>query len=212
MPKKFRKPGTGYVYEYAGAKKPVTQKKIVLHYKEGNNLQSKTITTYWTHHGPVMAKRNGKWISVKAVNRSLNGLIQSWQRTKAKSFADYKKVMDLKANTSNNTVYADAEGNIAYWHGNFIPVRDRNYDWSKPVDGTIKATEWKGLHTVDQSVHVYNPANGWLQNCNSTPFTVAGANSPKKEAYPTYMAPDGENFRGINAVRVLGQTKQLYTG
>jgi acyl-homoserine lactone acylase PvdQ len=50
-----------------------------------------------------------------------------------------------------------------------------------------------------------NPPNGWLQNCNSTPFTVAGFNSPKKENYPSYMAPDGENFRGINAVRVLSE-------
>ena len=115
--------------------------------------------------------------------------------------------MDLLANTSNNTVYADAEGNIAYWHGNFIPIRDTKYDWSRPVDGSTAATEWKGLHTVDESVHVYNPANGWLQNCNSTPFTVAGSNSPKKENYPAYMAPDAENFRGINAVRVLAKGK-----
>ena len=135
-------------------------------------------------------------------------MIQSWQRTKTKSFAEYKKVMGLLANTSNNTVYADAEGNIAYWHGNFIPKRDTKYDWSRPVDGTTPATEWKGLHTVDESVHVYNPANGWLQNCNSTPFTVAGSNSPKRENYPAYMAPDGENFRGINAVRVLAKEKE----
>ena len=86
--------------------------------------------------------------------------------------------------------------------GNFIPVRDTQYNWAAPVDGTTKATEWKGLHTVDQSVHLYNPVNGWIQNCNSTPFTAAGTNSPKKETYPTYMAPDGENFRGLNAVRV----------
>jgi hypothetical protein len=44
----------------------------------------------YTHHGPVMAKRNGQWISVKANNRSMTGLIQSWQRTKANSFAEYK--------------------------------------------------------------------------------------------------------------------------
>jgi acyl-homoserine lactone acylase PvdQ len=111
--------------------------------------------------------------------------------------------MELKANTSNNTVYADAEGNIAYWHGNFIPIRDKKIDWSKPVDGTTAATEWKGLHPVNESVHIYNPPNGWIQNCNSTPFTAAGLNSPKKDNYPFYMAPDGENFRAINAVRVL---------
>jgi acyl-homoserine-lactone acylase len=105
-------------------------------------------------------------------------------------------------------VYADAEGNIAYWHGNRIPIRDPKLDWSKPVDGSISTTEWKGYHKVDETVHLYNPANGWLQNCNSTPFTVAGNNSPRKNDYPSYMAPDGENFRGINAVRVLNEEKR----
>ena len=160
--------------------KPVIEKKILLHYLSGTSVQSKTITAFFTHHGPVMAKRNGQWISVKSNNRSMTGLIQSWQRTKAKSFAEYKKVMDLLANTSNNTVYADAEGNIAYWHGNFIPVRDTKYNWAKPVDGSIPATEWKGLHTVNESVHIYNPPNGWIQNCNSTPFTAAGIIQPEK--------------------------------
>jgi acyl-homoserine lactone acylase PvdQ len=207
---KITRRGKGFAYEYEGLKKLVTQKKIALRYKTEAGTQTKTITTYATHHGPVMAKRGNKWITVKAVNRSLNGLIQSWQRTKATGFADYKKVMALKANTSNNTVYADAEGNIAYWHGNFIPVRDKKLDWSKPVDGTTKATEWNGLHAVNETVHLYNPPNGWIQNCNSTPYTAAGPYSPKPENYPTYMAPDGENFRGVNAVRVL-RDKKLYT-
>jgi len=202
---KITRQGSGWTYEYDHAQKPVVQKKITLAYKIGDAVQSKTINALFTHHGPVMAKRNGQWMTVKSNNRSLNGLMQSWLRTKTTSFASFKKVMDMLANTSNNTVYADAEGNIAYWHGNYIPVRDKQYDWSKPVDGTTPATEWKGLHKVDESVHLYNPVNGWLQNCNSTPYTVAGVNSPKKENYPKYMAPDGENFRGINAVRVLGR-------
>ena len=205
---KIAKKNNSWWYEYDHVQKPVIQKKIVLHYLDNNNQSSATINALFTHHGPVMTKRHDQWLSVKANNRSLNGLIQSWQRTKAKNFAEYKKVMGLLANTSNNTVYADAEGNIAYWHGNFIPARDKKYDWSRPVDGSTSATEWKGLHTVEESVHLYNPSNGWLQNCNSTPFTVAGINSPKKENYPAYMAPDGENFRGINAVRVLPATKE----
>ncbi len=116
--------------------------------------------------------------------------------------------MDLTANASNNTVYADAKGNIAYWHGNFIPKRNPAYNWSDVVDGTTSATSWKGLHPVSESVHIYNPINGWLQNCNSTPFTVAGVNSPKKANYPPYMAPDGENFRGVAALRLLNQPKK----
>ncbi|MFZ1800858.1 MAG: penicillin acylase family protein, partial [Chitinophagaceae bacterium] len=194
-------------YLYNNAEKKMLQKKIVINYKDGNSVSSKTINTFYTGHGPVMAKRNGNWISVKSNNRDIKGLMQSWQRTKAKNFEEYKEVMDMLANTSNNTVYADAEGNIAYWHGNFIPIRDAKYDWSKPVDGTTSATEWKGLHTVNESVHIYNPPNGWIENCNSTPYTVAGKYSPLKKDYPAYMAPDGQNFRGINALRILGNEK-----
>ncbi|HEY4148375.1 MAG TPA: penicillin acylase family protein [Chitinophagaceae bacterium] len=202
---KITKQGNGWSYLYNKEQKPVTQKKIWLFYRDGGSLRSKEFTGLYTHHGPVMAIRNGQWLTLKSFNRSMTSLIQSWQRTKATSFADFKKTLELRANTSNNTMYADAEGNIAYWHGNFVPVRDPKYDWSKPVDGTTDSTEWKGLHTTDETIHLINPPNGWLQNCNSTPFSVAGSNSPKKEDYPTYMAPDGENFRAINAVRVLSR-------
>lgn len=200
---KVVKKGNTFFYEYEQKLKPVTEKQITIKYLDGTALKSKTFTTYYTHHGPIMAKREGKWVSLRSFNRSLTSLIQSWQRTKAKGFEDYKKVMDLKANTSNSTVFADYKGNIAYWHGNYVPVRDKSMNWSKVMDGSVAATEWKGLHSVDETVHLYNPANGWLQNCNSTPYTAAGENSPKKSDYPAYMAPDGENFRGVNAVRVL---------
>ena len=194
-------------YEYDKKLLPVIEKKITIKYLENGKLIPKTFKTYFTNHGPIMAKRDGKWISLKSNNRSMKSLEQSWVRTKAKGFKDYKKAMDLKANTSNNTVYADKEGNIAYWHGNFIPVRDKKLNWSKLMDGTTSATQWKGLHSVSETVHSYNPINGWLQNCNSTPYSVAGGNSPKRENYLPYMAPDGESFRGLNAVRLLSKGK-----
>ena len=200
---KISKKENGWVYEYDGKEKPVIQKRISIKAKKGTGTETTNINAFFTHHGPIMAKRNGQWISVKADNRIMNGLVQCWQRTKAKSFEDFKKTLDLLGNISNNTVYADAEGNIAYWHGNRIPARDTKYDWTKAVDGSTSATEWKGYHKINETVLSINPPNGWLQNCNSTPFTVAGTNSPKKKNYPVYMAPDGENFRGINAVRVL---------
>jgi len=196
-----------WVYEFEHEQRPVAQKDITIKYLQNNTLQTKTIRALFTLHGPVMAKHNGQWLSVRSYNRSMVGLMQSWLRTKTTSFAAFKKVLDLRGNTSNNTVYADAEGNIAYWHGNFVPVRDTKYNYNKPVDGSVAATNWKGIHSIDEIIHVYNPKNGWLQNCNSTPFTVAGAESPKKEDYPAYMAPDGENYRGINAVRLLSSQK-----
>jgi len=206
---KIVKKDNGIFYEYEKKLKPVTQKLITLRYKKDDAIQTKIITTYYTHHGPIMANRNGQWISVRGYNRALKSLIQSFQRTKAKGLEDYKKNMALHANTSNNTVFADNKGNIAYWHGDYVPRRDKKLNWSKPVDGTTAATEWKGLHTLDEIVHVYNPKTGWIQNCNSTPYTVSGSSSPKKENYPNYMAPDGENFRGVNAARVLSNENKF---
>jgi acyl-homoserine lactone acylase PvdQ len=190
-------------YEYDKKLRPVIKKDITIKYFYNSTLLAKTITTYYTHHGPVMANRNGNWISVRANNRSIKGIIQSWERTKAKNFNEFKKSMELLANTSNNTVYADDKGNISYWHGNFMPKRDPKFDWSKPVDGSTSATEWKGLHTLNELIQVHNPVTSFIQNCNSTPFTVSGSSSPKKENFPVYMAPAGENFRGINASKIL---------
>ncbi|MBY0534775.1 MAG: penicillin acylase family protein [Chitinophagaceae bacterium] len=192
-------------YEYDGKSRPLTKKEIKISYTENGTLRSKTFSTLFTHHGPIMAKKNDQYYSLRADNRIYNGVLQCWLRTKADGLESFKKTLDLRGNISNNTVYADKNGNIAYWHGNRIPKRDPKYDWTKPVDGSTSATEWQGLHTIDETVHSINPSNGWLQNCNATPFTVAGNNSPKKSDYPVYMAPDPENFRGINAVRVLSE-------
>lgn len=190
-------------YRHEGKLKPVGERKILIRYRDSSVMRQREFTAFSTHHGPVMSGKGNKWISVRHYNRALNSLEQSWLRTRSAGFTDFQKVMDMRGNTSNNTVYADREGNIAYWHGNYMPRRDTRYDWSKPVDGSVESTEYKGLHEVKETVHVINPSTGWIQNCNSTPFTVSGSSSPSKKDYPFYMAPDGENFRGISAIRQL---------
>ncbi len=172
-------------------------------------LGTRKIKTYYNHRGPVLAARNGKWISVRSYNRARKSLVQSWLRTKTTGFADFKRVMEMRANTSNNTVYADNKGNIAYWHGNYVPRRNPTLDWGIPQDGSTSKNDWRGLHHLDEIVHSYNPASAWIQNCNSTAFTVAGPSSPLRANYPVYMAPDGENFRDRNAVRLFSQMSKL---
>jgi acyl-homoserine lactone acylase PvdQ len=207
---KVEKNGEAYQYWYDEKKdKEVKKKEISISYKEGSQLLQKSFPAYFTHHGPVMGKKAGKWLSLKEYNRSLSALLQSWLRTKAKGFAEFKKVMEMRSNNSNNTVFADNKGTIAYWHGNFMPKRNSTYDWTMPVDGTTKETDWKGIHALDEIIHLYNPASGWIQNCNSTPFTSAGTSSPDKRKYPIYMAPEGQNGRAVNAERLLSKANNI---
>ncbi|MDP9075842.1 MAG: penicillin acylase family protein [Bacteroidota bacterium] len=203
-----KKDGKWY-YEYDGELKPVITRKLVMNVKNGSVVEQKTFTGYYTQHGPVLGSRNGKWMALKANNRSYNALLESWLITKANSLAEYKKAMDLVSNATNNTVYADDKGNIIFWYGNFMPKRNPAFDWSLPVDGSTSATEWQGLHKLDEIVQVSNPPNGWIQNCNSTPFASAGEYSPDKNRYPAYMAPDGQNYRAINAIKLLSDPGKL---
>jgi acyl-homoserine-lactone acylase len=117
--------------------------------------------------------------------------------------------MELHANSSNNTVYADADGHIAYFHPQFVPRRDDRFDWTRPVDGSDPATEWHGVHGVEDSPHVIDPPNGWIQNTNNWPYSAAGPYSPKRERFPRYMDQAGESPRGLHAIRVLEARKDF---
>lgn len=190
-------------YQYGEELRPVSSSEVVLKYKVGNEMKEKTYPAYRTHHGPITHMAEGQWTSSAMMWEPVKALEQSFIRTKQDGYKGFRKMMDIRTNSSNNTVYADAEGNIAYFHGNFVPKRDIQFDYSLPVDGSNPQTDWQGLHTVDENILVLNPANGWIQNCNSTPYTSALENSPKKENYPYYMSRDQENFRGVHAIELL---------
>jgi acyl-homoserine-lactone acylase len=202
--------GTGFTYKHGAAQKAVTAKTIVLPYKTATGMAKRTVTAYFTHHGPVIREQNGQWVAVAIMQEPLKAIQQSYLRTKAKNYAEFSTVMELRTNSSNNTVYADADGTIAYFHGNFVPKRNPSYDWTKPVDGSDPATDWQGLHTLGEMIHVKNPASGWVYNSNNWPFSASGASSPKIGDYPVYMSAQRENSpRGVHAERVFGTRKDF---
>lgn len=195
--------GDRYFYRYGGEERPMIVSRIAVPFKTDTGLAAREFTVYRTHHGPIVREADGRWISVRLMQEPVKALTQSYTRTKAKNYREFRQTMELHTNSSNNTVFADAEGNIAYFHANFIPRRDPRFDWTRPVDGSTPATEWQGLHSIDESPNVLNPPNGWIQNTNNWPYSAAGAHSPKREDYPAYVESGGENARGVHAIRVL---------
>ncbi|GAB5500612.1 MAG: penicillin acylase family protein [Pseudohongiellaceae bacterium] len=193
----------GYYYRYGEGERRLRERLITLPYRDGEVMRTREITAFFSHHGPVIREQDGQWVAIKLMQEPIRALTQSYTRTKANNYAEFNASMELLTNSSNNTVYADSDGNIAYYHGNFIPVRDPGFDWNAPLDGGNPATEWQGLHPVDEIITLFNPATGWIQNTNNTPFNAAGEASPRREDYPAYMANNPESFRGVHAVQVL---------
>lgn len=203
------KGGTAY-YRYGTEERPMQVSTVVVPYKTGSGMAKKTFTVYRTSHGPVVREADGKWVSVRLMQEPIRALAQSYTRMKATNYKMFRETMELHTNSSNNTVFADAEGNIAYFHSNFIPRRDARFDWTRPVDGSNPATEWNGLRSLDETPGLLNPPNGWLYNSNNWPWSAAGANGPKRTDFPPYVERGTEETpRGIHALRVLDNKKDF---
>ena len=194
--------GTLY-YRYGDEERPVTVRQVTVPYKTDTGMAEREFTVYRTHHGPIVREVDGAWVSVALMEEPMNALIQSYMRTKAQNYDEYIEVMRTHTNSSNNTVFADSEGNIAYLHSNFIPVRDTRFNYLQPVDGSDPATDWQGVHTIEETPNAVNPSVGWLQNTNNWPFSAAGPDSPRRDEFPVYVQRSGENARGLHAMRVL---------
>jgi acyl-homoserine lactone acylase PvdQ len=110
--------------------------------------------------------------------------------TKATNFDQWLAAMRSIDLQMFNTVYADDAGNIAYIYNGAVPKRDLKFNWTQPVDGADPATEWKGIHLLDELPQLINPPVGYVQNCNSTPFTTADDGSPFEQDYPAYMVEE----------------------
>ncbi len=206
------KRGDRFYYKYGNEERPVVATEITVPYRTDHGMAEKKFTVYRTHHGPIIRAANGKWVSIRLMQEPVKALIQSYTRTKATDYKSFRQTMELHTNSSNNTIFADADGDIAYFHGNFIPRRDVRFDWTKPVDGSDPATEWHGLLSVDETPHLLNPKSGWLYNSNNWPWSAAGPSSPKKEDYPPYVESGTESARGLHAIRVLQNKKDFTVG
>ncbi len=203
------KKGDRSYYRYGTADRPVTVSTITVPYKTKDGMARKTFTVYRTHHGPAIRKAGDQWVTIRLMQDPLHALTQSYTRTKARDYQSFRATMDLHTNSSNNTIFAAATGDIAYFHANFIPRRDTSFDWTKPVDGSDPRTEWHELLSVEQSPFLHNPANGWLYNSNDAPWWAAGSSSPKRQDFPAYVQTGGGTARGRHAVRVLQDRKDF---
>ncbi|MEJ7811385.1 MAG: acylase [Gemmatimonadaceae bacterium] len=203
------KRGDRFFYRYGSEERPLTATRITVPYKAPSGMARREFTVYRTHHGPIIREADGKWVSIRLMQEPVKALTQSYTRTKATDYKSFRQTMELHTNSSNNTIFADASGNIAYFHANFIPKRDTRFDWTRPVDGSDPATEWNGLLSVGETPNLLNPAVGWLYNTNNWPWSAAGANSPKSQDYPAYVESGGESPRGLHAIRVLENKKDF---
>ena len=203
---KVERRGKGYCYWYGRTCRALQPRPITVRYRRSNGtLTARSFTAWMSHRGPIVRSENGRWIAFAMMNRPVEALQQSYLRTKAFDLASFMRVSELKANSSNNTVFADDKGEVAVLAPQFMPRRDNRFDYTRPVDGSDPATDWHGLHAVAELPNTINPANGWVFNSNDWLYSAAGPLSPRPQSFPAYLDTAGESYRTVHATRLLSQ-------
>lgn len=193
-------------YRYGDGYRMATEWKETIKIKTSLGVQEKTFTFRKTHHGGIVAERDGKPLAIKLAKYEIGGsgyIKQYYAMSKARSLSEFKTAVAQQGHSYHNMVYADRAGNILYLYSGAVPRRSPKFDWDNPVDGSLPETEWQGYHTLAEMPQILNPKSGFVQSCNSSPFTTLDEGNLKPENYPKYMVREGDNERARRSRKIL---------
>lgn len=182
---------------------PLTEREEIIHIK---NQPDEVIKVKTTPHGPLIngildvaedaSPTSLWWLLHHEPNHALEA---AYRLNHAQHIGDAEKAASLFSAPGLNVMYADADGNIAWWAVAKLPIRAPHVQSKLFLDGSSGADEYLGFYDFSKNPHAINPPWGFVYSANNQPDTVDGV------LYPGYYYPKA---RAKRITQLLAQDKK----
>ena len=204
---RFSDPQRPLAYEYDGDWRLAEEWPETIRVRKSQGMEERRLVMRKTHHGPIVVREDDQQMLAAQISGLFEAvpMRQSMRMMKARNLGEFRTALAPMQLLFMNLIYADCDGNIWHLYNGSVPRRNPRFDWSAPVDGADPQTEWLGVHELDELPQVLNPAAGFVQNCNSSPFAVTDGENPQPESFPPYMVGDADvrNRRSLRSLEIL---------
>jgi len=171
-------------YRYDGGYRDFTIRKQTINVKNGERVEPREVNLTFSHHGPIVARKDGKAYAMAIPYQDEVGLTdQAYEMMKARNLAEMKQALSRLQLMAQNIMVATIQGDIFYLRNGRVPIRPKGTDPSRPIPGNTSRTEWQGIHPMSDLVQIENPPCGWMQNCNCSPAAMMNRDQPRHEDY-----------------------------
>lgn len=202
---------SGNRYRYDGQWRELERERVWLPVKFGPFTLPIPRTVLRSVHGPVMLNKEGAFAIRYGGRDQLRMVEQYYRLNRARDFAEWQRAMAIQGVPGTNFIYADAAGNIGMFYNAAFPARAPGFDYSRVLPGDELRAVWQGIVPWERVPRIVNPASGFVQNANNTPYLTAGAGSEldPKTVSPLLGVETDTTNRGVRAVELLMNDRSI---
>lgn len=174
-------------YRYDGAWREMEVRREKIGVKKGGQIDWQIVENEYTHHGPIVARQNGKAYAMAIPYAREVGLMdQTYQMMQARNLAEMKAALGQLQLMGQNVMVGTVQGDIYYLRNGRVPIRPPGIDSHRPIPGNSSSNEWRGIHPLSDLAQITNPPQGYMHNNNVTPFAMMKESPLTPEAFEKF--------------------------
>ena len=198
-------------YILDGASLPLERRMVTVQFKDGAGLSTETRSTWRTSLGPVIERANGKiYVFRMADDGEFRAGEQFLRMMRARSLAEWKDAMRMRARINSSFTYADRAGNVFYlWNAAIPSLPHASGGDTAAVPAHRTGDVWTTYVALDSLPQVLNPKGGYIHNENDAPYYTNMRQPLDPAKYPPYFPAPKLGLRSQLAIDLIDNDRKL---